>query len=127
MTAPRICVVQINVPDMDEAIGFYADVLGFSVKSRESYPFAVVLDQDAFTLLLAKCDAPASIDYPHAAQTLVNIETNDLARSLRELAGKGVDLIHTEPQPCPPGLYAAFRDPFGNVLELLEYTDRSHG
>lgn len=26
------------------------------------------------------------------------------------------------PKPCPPGLYSAIRDPFGNVIELLEFT-----
>jgi hypothetical protein len=33
-----------------------------------------------------------------------------------------VDLTHSHAQP---GLYAAFRDPFGNVLELLQYTSHS--
>jgi lactoylglutathione lyase len=120
--APRICVVQVNVTDMDQAIDFYTGVLGFVVKSRASYPFAVVLDQDAFTFLLAKCDRSTTVEYPHVAQTLINIETADLAAALDDLKAKGVDLIHSEPQPCPPGLYAAFRDPFGNVLELLQYT-----
>jgi lactoylglutathione lyase len=110
---------------MDRALDFYTDVLGFAVASRTSYPFAVVLEQDAFTFLLAKCDKEAVVDYPHVAQTLINIETADLAATLDELKAKDVDLIHSEPQPCPPGLYAAFRDPFGNVLELLQYTEHA--
>jgi lactoylglutathione lyase len=118
-------VVQINVPDMDRAIDFYTNVLGFSIASRASYPFAVVLEQEAFTFLLAKCDDHAVIDYPKVAQTLINIETSDLAATLDDLGAKGVDLIHSEPQPCPPGFYAAFRDPFGNVLELLQYTEHA--
>lgn len=100
-------------------------MLGFAVKSRASYPFAVVLDQDAFTLLLAKCERTTSIDYPSVAQTLVNIETPDLAATVRGLRADGVDLIHAEPQHAPPGLYVAFRDPFGNVLEYLQYTDHA--
>jgi len=107
---------------MDGAIDFYTDVLGFSIASRASYPFAVVLEQDGLTFLLAKCDQSAVIDYPHVAQTLINIETTDLVATLEDLKAKGVDLIHSEPQPCPPGLYAAVRDPFGNVLEFLQYT-----
>lgn len=84
--------------------------------------FAVVLEQESFTFLLAKCEHGASVDYPAAAPTLINIETTDLPGKLRRLKDCGVDLVHAEPQPCPPGLYAAFRDPFGNVLEYLEYT-----
>jgi lactoylglutathione lyase len=125
MTSPRICVVQINVPDMDRALDFYTNVLGFSVESRASYPFAVVLGQESFTFLLAKCVRDASVDYPDGAQTLINIETTDLAGKLRDLRAHGVDLVHAEPQPCPPGLYAAFRDPFGNVLEYLQYTSHT--
>jgi len=33
------------------------------------------------------------------------------------LKAKGVEFVHEEPQPCPAGIYAAFRDPFGNVME----------
>jgi lactoylglutathione lyase len=124
MASPRICVVQINVPDMDRALDFYTDVLGFAVRSRASYPFAVVLEQEGFTFLLAKCERGASADYPDGAQILIDIETADLAATLRDLQ-RGVDLVHTEPQPCPPGLYAAFRDPFGNVLEYLQYTEHA--
>lgn len=27
------------------------------------------------------------------------------------------------PLSCPPGLYSAIRDPFGIVIELLEFTE----
>jgi catechol 2,3-dioxygenase-like lactoylglutathione lyase family enzyme len=110
---------------MDRAVDFYTGVLGFSIASQASYPFAVVSEQDAFTFLLSKCDQSAAIGYPHVAQTLINIETTDLATTIDDLKAKGVDLIHHEPQPCPPGFYAAARDPFGNVLEFLQYTQHA--
>ncbi len=47
--------------------------------------------------------------------------TDDLESSLKDLKSKGVELIHETPQDCPVGVYAAFRDPFGNVHELIEF------
>jgi len=52
---------------------------------------------------------------------MINIETDDLAATLNSLKEKGVELIHQTPQKCPVGVYAAFKDPFGNVHELLEF------
>jgi len=118
---PKICVVQINVTDMDLAIDFYCNNLGFEVKSKQYYPDIVRLDHEGFFLLLYRVSEPAHIHYPHVAQTMINIQTDDLAASLRDLKSKGAELIHETPQACPAGIYAAFRDPFGNVHELLEF------
>lgn len=117
----RICVVQINVTDMDQAIAFYGEALGFQVATRDHYPDIVPLVHPGIPLILYRVDHMAHIDYPHVAQTLINFETPDLAATLQNLKAQGVELIHETPQPCPVGIYAAVRDPFGNVFELLEY------
>ena len=118
---PNICVIQFNVSDMDAAIEFYSNVLGFEVKTREHYPELVLLSHEGPSVLLCKVERPAKIDYPNEAQTLINIQTSDLRSTMDELKSKGVDFIHHEPQTCPAGIYAAIRDPFGNVMELLEF------
>ena len=117
---PKISVIQINVTDMDQGIAFYSDKLGFEVASRKYYPRIVELAHDGAIVILLKVDKPVVIDYPNVAQTLINFEVDDLATKLEEFKEKGVNLIHEEPQPCPVGVFAAFRDPFGNVHELLE-------
>jgi catechol 2,3-dioxygenase-like lactoylglutathione lyase family enzyme len=118
---PRVCVIQINVGDMDEAIRFYCDILGFEVKDRQWYPHIVQLEHDGVPLILNKVDRSANIDYPDQAQTLLNIETEDLARAIEELRENNVELLHDTPQDCPVGIFVGFRDPFGNVHELLEF------
>lgn len=120
---PRISVVQINVHDMDRAIEFY-QLLGFDVASREHYPQIVKLAHDdaaRLTFLLYKVERPARIDYPSDAQTLINVATQDLRAALDRLRSSGVEVIHDTPEDCPVGIYAAVRDPSGNVLELIEY------
>ena len=119
---PKICIIQINVSDMDQAMEWYCKTLGFEVsKEHHYYPIAVDLVHHGCRLLLHKADKPAHIDYPNVAQTLICIQTHDLAASMNDLKGKGVEFIHQTPQNFPVGVYAAFRDPFGNVHELVEF------
>jgi lactoylglutathione lyase len=118
---PRVCVIQINVNDMQKAVEFYSDKLGFAVGSREHYPDIVRLDNETVPIILYQVEKEANVDYPRASQTLINIETDDLRRSLHELRQKGVTVLHDTPQECPVGIYAAIQDPSGNVLELIEY------
>ncbi len=124
---PRICVVQVNVSDMDEAISFYGDVLGFGIEDRSTYPQIVQLRHEGVPFIMNLVSRPASLDYPNVAQTLINIQVEDLASAMSELRERGVDFVHDAPQPCPVGVYAAFRDPFGNVHELLEFRRRPKG
>ena len=119
---PRICVVQINVADMDVAVDFYVRKLGFELRSRRSYPKVVELGQEQFTLLLYLVERPARVDYPKEAQILINIETANLEKDLERLRKLNVEVLHSAPVRCPVGTYAAIRDPSGNVLELLEYS-----
>lgn len=119
--SPKICVIQFNVSDMDEAMDFYGNTLGFGIKSKEHYPDLVVLDHEGIYTLLCKVDKPTKIDYPNESQTLINIQVGDLRKVMAELREKGVEFIHDKPQPCPAGIYAAIRDPFGNVMELLQF------
>jgi len=118
---PKICVIQINVVDMDEALDFYCDKLGFEVDSREEYPCLVSLANEGVYFVLNRVEKPFRVDYPNVAQTLINIQTGDLYAAMADLKAKGVEFIHDEPQICPVGIYAAFRDPFGNAHELLEF------
>ena len=118
---PKVHLIQINVTDLDEAIRWYGDVLGFEL-SKEHYhhPVAVDLVHEGCRLLLHRAERRARIDYPEVAQTLICIQIDDLAATLAEFKRKGVELIHDTPQDFPAGLFAAFRDPFGNVHELVQ-------
>ncbi len=118
---PKVCVIQINVSDMDRVIDFYCNKMGFEVCSRAHYPKIVELAHEGIPLILYEVPNPVHIDYPNVAQTLINFQTDDLEASLKDLKSKGVELIHETPQKCPVGVYAAFRDPFGNVHELVEF------
>lgn len=119
---PKVCMIQINVSDMDQAIEWYCNILGFEVsKEHNYYPVAVDLIHQGIRLLLHKVVKPTHIDYPNVAQTLICIQTDDITASLNDFKNKGVELIHKTPLNFPAGKYAAFKDPFGNVHELVEF------
>lgn len=118
----RVALVQINVSDLDQAIAWYQDALGFTVAEEHyHHPVAVDLVHEGCRLLLHGAERPARIDYPEVAQTLVCFETDDITATLDSLRRNGAELLHDVPEVFPAGLFAAFRDPFGNVHELVEF------
>ncbi len=118
---PKIGIIQIGVTDLDRATQWYCEKLGFVTSEKcDLLPVAVELEHEGCRLLLHRAEKPAVIDYPNVAQTLICFQTDDIRKTLAELKRKDVELIHETPERFPEGLFAAFRDPFGNVHELVE-------
>ncbi|MBK8551141.1 MAG: VOC family protein [Ignavibacteria bacterium] len=120
---PKICAVQINVSEMDKALDFYCNKIGFKVKTRELYPQFVSLENEGVSFILSKVEDPSKMVYPSESCTIINIQVENLVESMSHLKSKGVELMHDEPKDCPVGQFAAIRDPSGNILELLEFSE----
>lgn len=117
---PQVCVISINVTDMTMAQQFYCEKLGFEV-SKQYDETLVSLKHEGVALLLYKVEESANTVYEKNAQIVIGIETKDIIRTMQEYREKGISFIYDSPKPCPPGCYTAFYDPFGNVIELLEF------
>jgi len=118
----KIGIIQISVSDLDKAIEWYCNTLGFEVaKEHYNHPVAVDLIHEGCRLLLHRADKPTHIDYPKVSQTLICFQVDNIVAGIKDLKRKGVKFIHETPQEFPVGLFAAFRDPFGNVHELVEF------
>jgi len=116
----RVGLLEIGVCDMDQARAFYCDLLGLAVRTADYLPRVLVLDNDGASIVLYQAEQPISIDYPRQAQSLLAFEIDDIASAMQRLRQAGVELLHEQPEAAPPGLFAAFRDQFGNVHELFE-------
>ncbi|TVX94035.1 VOC family protein [Paenibacillus agilis] len=116
----RLCVISIYVSDMEVAKEFYCEKLGFEI-SEEYDAVTVGLKHDGITIVLCKTERTTAASYPDTAQVVLGLETENLLSKMKQLTDKGVAMIYDEPQPCPPGYYNAFLDPFGNAIELLEF------
>ncbi|MHA2070181.1 MAG: VOC family protein [Candidatus Thorarchaeota archaeon] len=116
----KICVIGVYVDDMDKALDFYCNKLGFAV--RHKYDDCLVhLENEGLPLILEKTDKPSTVDYPASSQVALGIETEDVEKTANDLRELGANLIHDSPQKFPAGIYMSVRDPAGNVIELLQF------
>lgn len=108
----------INVTDFEEAKRFYCGVLGFKLKAE--FEPALVFEHDGPDFIAHKCEKVAEIDYPNVAQSLFIFEVDDIESEVTRLRKEGVEFIQDQLIQASVGKYIGFRDPFGNVHELIE-------
>jgi catechol 2,3-dioxygenase-like lactoylglutathione lyase family enzyme len=117
--------VRYIVNNVDEAIDFYTQRLGFKVDMHPAPAFAA-LSKDSLKLFLNQPGAGG------AGQTLKDgsvpapggwnrfqIETNDLEKLVADLKGKGAS-FRNEIIVGVGGKQALLQDPSGNLIELFE-------
>jgi lactoylglutathione lyase len=117
---PTVASISIYITDMEAAIGFYTDVLGFKVKSRP-VPFITELDHDGVAVVLCQAEKGVKVDYPTSTGTIIGLVSKDVAAAAKAFAKKKVALVVADPQEFPGGKFIAVRDPSGNVVELLQF------
>ncbi|MCR8845388.1 VOC family protein [Paenibacillus sp. SC116] len=117
----KLCVISIYVSDIELAKEFYCEKLGFTIS--EQYDEATIgLVNDGVAIVLCKTECESTASYSQEAQVVLGFETDNLLNKMQELSAKGIKMLFDTPQPCPPGHYNAFLDPFGNAFELLEFS-----
>ncbi|HKS99913.1 MAG TPA: VOC family protein [Rugosimonospora sp.] len=119
---PKLCVITVNVHDMDQAVAFYTEQLGFAVRNKAAAPYYVELESDGPRLVLQLCERPSKADYPDGACVMLNLAVDDVDAELDRLRGIGADIQHDTPQKCPVGRYIGVADPSGNVVELIQFS-----
>ena len=104
--------VSINVGDADEAIAFYTDVLGLTVRDdRPDFPFGGAwLDVGGQQVHLLEIDVPDDKGQHFA------IRVPDLDAAVAELRGR--DVTVTDPSPVGTSRQSFLHDPSGNRIEL---------
>ena len=114
---------QINVTDLNEAIKWYTEILGFEVSKEHYYPPQAVdlIQKGDIRLLLYKVEKQTIIDYPNQAQSVIIFKTTNLEKTMEDLKDKGVIFIYNKAISFPAGLFNAFKDPFGNVHEIVQF------
>jgi predicted enzyme related to lactoylglutathione lyase len=111
MTASRVAFVMYPVTDMQRAVAFYREVLGFEKSGLES-DFWVEFDVAGVTFGLGNFE---QVGNPGSAQSFA-VEVSDMAAARAELTGRGVD--STEPFETAICYISTVRDPDGNQIVL---------
>ena len=124
-----IGLVALVVPDYDAAIAFYVGVLGFTLVEDSWQPaqdkrWVVVAPPGASEsrLLLARAtnaEQSSRIGNQTGGRVFLFLYTDDFARDHARYAAKGVEFVR-EPARHPYGTVAVFRDPWGNLWDLVQ-------
>jgi len=124
-----IGIVQINVTDLDEAWRFYVERLGFRGKRifGPGKAFAIEPGRPGPTILVYSVARLVNRDYPRETGVTIVFFTEDLQSTIRDWRLKDVCFVpiewardETGVGDSPFGRFIGFRDPFGNVHELME-------
>jgi len=120
--------VRYMVDDVDAAIAFYTEHLGFSLVSSASPAFAEVV-RDDLRLLLSGPKSSAGRPMPDGRQpepggwNRIEFVVDDIAAEVERLRAAGVG-FRSDVVRGPGGSQIVFDDPSGNPIELFEPADR---
>jgi predicted enzyme related to lactoylglutathione lyase len=114
--------VKINVDDMDRAIAFYVDKLGFEIESRQDYPREVFLKTGERIKLSLR--AVKNLQKPEPQETRVSftLQVNDLDQAIARMKSRGVEFAESEKRKEGVGFAISIRDPFGARISLMHQT-----
>ncbi len=122
MLASASIMAFVATAQPERARQFYCGTLG--LQALDDSPFALVLEGGGTTLRVQKVAEVSAPPY-----TVLGWEVADIAATMRELEGRGVQFERFEGMPQDDaGLWAApdgtrvawFRDPDGNLLSLTQ-------
>ena len=113
----RIGQIALSVHDMDRAVAFYRDVVG--LKFMFQAPNVAFFDVAGVRLMLGQAEPPAL----NPAGTFLYFESTDLDADFAALKSAGAQVEQAPHFVAKLGAkdlwMAAFRDPDGNVFELM--------
>lgn len=117
----NLCMLSIKVTNIMEAKQFYCEKLGFNIE-KEYGDSIVELSGDGFPILLESANNMNRAKYGEDSQIVLGLKTEDLKDKTKELSSKDIKFLFDEPQKCPPGYFNVIVDPFGNHIEILEFS-----
>ena len=105
--------VYYHVTDMEKAIAFYRDTLGFRLTSRD---YVARFDIDGVLFELVP-NAPGNV-LPGTGNARLSLGVTDIQQAVTVLQAKGVSTTPVKAEPG--GLLSFFRDPDGNEICLWQ-------
>ena len=128
-----LALVALVVRDYDEAISYYVDTLGFDLVEDTYQPeqdkrWVVVRPkgEGGCGLLLARAATPdqeESIGGQSGGRVFLFLRTDDFRRDYDRLRERRVEFVR-EPKVADYGTVAVFKDLYGNLWDLVEFTGR---
>jgi catechol 2,3-dioxygenase-like lactoylglutathione lyase family enzyme len=132
MTMPQsITHIALVVRDYDEAIAWYRDMLGFTLVEDTYQPeqdkrwvLMAPPGSQGTTLLLARASNDRQADFigdQAGGRVFLFLQTDDFWRDYKAMQDRGVTFTRA-PKTAPYGTVAVFRDLYGTLWDLVEFT-----
>jgi catechol 2,3-dioxygenase-like lactoylglutathione lyase family enzyme len=118
----RTSSVKINVDDMEKALSFYRDKLGFEIEDRSGYPTRVILKTNERNKLILNRVKRLKNLGPTDTKLSFTLQVNDLDRAIERLKSLGVEFAETEKRKEGVGNAISILDPFGRRISLMHQT-----
>ena len=124
----RLAMVTLVVPDYDEALAWYRDVLGFRVLADQvldadkRWVVVAPRSEDPTALLLAQASDDrqrAQVGDQTGGRVGFFLHTDDFWYDYKAMRERGVEFLE-KPREEAYGIVAVFRDLYGNRWDLLE-------
>ncbi|MBC9245908.1 VOC family protein [Paracoccus sp. 11-3] len=130
--AQTLAHVALVVRDYDEAIGFFTGKLGFDLVDDTYQPeqdkrWVVVrpAGSSGSSILLARASDDHQSRYigdQAGGRVFLFLRTDDFWRDYEAYLSRGVEFVR-EPKEADYGIVAVFRDLYGNLWDLIQFTD----
>jgi catechol 2,3-dioxygenase-like lactoylglutathione lyase family enzyme len=120
--ARQSATVRYFVDDMDLAVAFYREILGFEEEMRPAPAFAMLYRGDLRLLLSLPTEPHALPDGTLPTPggfNRISLRVDDLASTVEQLRGRGATFA-TPITAAPAVNTILVRDPAGNLIELFE-------
>src|SRR5258707_14742829 len=114
----RLRVSSIWSEALNKLLPFYRDLLGLPV-SLETPGFVVLGEPDTPAVALGTHSEVRGRG-SDPARHIVGLETGDIAKECRRLREAGLEFVE-DPKDVGNGWVATFKDPEGNLLQLLQF------
>ncbi|WP_456276644.1 VOC family protein [Bacillus sp. AK128] len=116
----QVCVIGIYVSDLDKAVNFYTNTLDFQVNKKYGSKIVTLVNGE-IPMVIEENEEVVYNQNKEVSGIVLAFRTEDIEKTIKHLTDKGVDFVVDEPTSCPPGKYISFRDPFGNILEYIQF------
>lgn len=128
----NIIHIALVVDDYDEAINFYTQKLNFELLEDTYQPeqdkrWVVVSPQNSqgTTILLAKASTPVQekfVGNQSGGRVFLFLGTDDFYRDYRQMCERGIEFVR-EPKEADYGIVAVFKDLYGNLWDLIQFSE----
>jgi catechol 2,3-dioxygenase-like lactoylglutathione lyase family enzyme len=130
----HLALVAVVVHDYDDAIDFYVNKLGFTLREDKPVPeqnkrWVVVAPpgESACAVLLARAAAPeqaAAVGNQTGGRVFLFLATDDFHRDYQRYQAAGVVFVRP-PAAQPYGTVAVFKDLYGNLWDLVAWRTKT--